>query len=217
MLRKWGLATNANYSLSAVRYVREVATNIAKIREGKGISQVALAERLGMHVTSLNRLERGKTSASTNRLQQIARELGVSMSDLVADNDEFGDTVPLVGYVGAGAAAHYYGDAPGELDRVSAPKNATRNTVAVEIRGESLGPVFANWLVFYDDVRSPVTSDMIGILCVVGLPDDRVLVKRIKQSRTPGFFHLESNTEPTILDVEILWAAKVRSIEPRWI
>ncbi|RTM07470.1 MAG: phage repressor protein [Hyphomicrobiales bacterium] len=56
---------------------------------------------------------------------------------------------------------------------------------------------------------------MIGVLCVVGLPDDRVLVKRIRRAKTPGFFHLDSNTEPTINDVEIVWAAKVKSMEPR--
>lgn len=168
-----------------------------------------------MHVTSLNRLERGKTNPSTTRLAQIARELNVQVAELFADEPEDHGTVRLVGYVGAGAAASFYNHDHGELDRVNAPADATLDTVAVEVRGDSLGPLFDRWLVYYDDVRSPVTTDMYGKLCVVGLPDDRVLVKRIRQSRTPGFFHLESNTEPTILDVQILWAAKVKAMEPR--
>jgi hypothetical protein len=128
----------------------------------------------------------------------------------MADNE----TVPLVGYVSAGATAHFNSDNV-ELERVRAPKSATPDTVAVQIQGESLGALFDQWLVYYDDVRSPVTNDMIGVLCVVGLPDDRVLVKRIRRARTPGLFHLDSNTEPTINDVEIAWAAKVKSMEPR--
>lgn len=121
--------------------------------------------------------------------------------------------VPLVGYVGAGAEAHFYEAA--DLGEVDAPDGATENTVAVEIKGTSLGPLFESWLVFYDEVRAPVTHDMIGRLCVVGLVDGRVLVKRIKQARTAGFYHLESNTEPTLSDQEVEWAAIVRSMMPR--
>lgn len=122
-------------------------------------------------------------------------------------------TVRLVGYVGAGAAAHFYSAA--ELGTVHAPIGATQDTVAMEIRGESLGALFDHWLVYYDEVRAPVTNDMIGRLCVVGLPDDRILVKQIKRSKTAGLFHLISNTEGPILDVEILWAARVKSKVPR--
>lgn len=123
--------------------------------------------------------------------------------------------VKLVGYVGAGAAAHFYGEAEGELGRVPAPDGATESTVAVEVRGESLGALFDRWLVYYDDVRSPVTPDLIGALCVVGLADDRVLVKQIKASRSKGLYHLLSNTEAPILDVPIDWAAKVKNMVPR--
>lgn len=123
--------------------------------------------------------------------------------------------VKLVGYVGAGAEAHFYASADDELDRVPAPDGATDSTVAVEIRGESLGALFDRWLVYYDEVRSPVTPDLIGRLCVVGLEDDRVLVKQIKPSKAPGLYHLLSNTEGPILDVAIRWAARVKSMVPR--
>ncbi|WP_301406252.1 hypothetical protein, partial [Enterococcus entomosocium] len=47
-------------------------------------------------------------------------------------------TVPLVGYVGAGATAFFFGE-QGHYDDVPAPDGASTNTVAVEIRGDSLG------------------------------------------------------------------------------
>ena len=97
-------------------------------------------------------------------------------------------TVPLVGYVGAGAQTHYSEATGGEFDEVPAPEGATESSVAVEIRGESLGSFFDRWVVHYDDVRRPVTPDMIGPLCVVGLDDGRVLIKKIKRSKTKGFF-----------------------------
>lgn len=125
--------------------------------------------------------------------------------------------VPPVGYVGAGALAHYYATTDSGLGEVDAPDNANENTVAVEIRGSSLGPLFEQWLVFYDEVRSPVTADMLHRLCIVGLPDDRVLVKQIKPAGAPNRFHLVSNTsdEPVIWDQEVLWAARVRGMTPR--
>ncbi len=132
-----------------------------------------------------------------------------------ADDPDQAGWVPLVGYVGAGAEAHFYAVSQGELDRVPAPDGVTPDTVAVEIRGESLGALFQHWLVFYDDVRSPITSDLIGKLCVVGLADDRVLVKQIKASKHPGLYDLLSNTEDPIRGASVLWAAKVQSMVPR--
>lgn len=123
--------------------------------------------------------------------------------------------VQLVGYVGAGAEAHFYAAGDEGLGTVPAPDDATPETVAVEIRGESLGSLFDQWIVYYDEVRSPITPDLIGRLCVVGLPDDRVLIKQVKRSKVAGLYHLLSNTEGPILDVEIMWAAKVKSMVPR--
>jgi hypothetical protein len=120
--------------------------------------------------------------------------------------------VRVIGYVGAGSTAHLYEVSPGTLDEVERPQGATDDTVAVEIRGESLGPIFNHWLVFYDDVHRPVTPDLIGHLCVVGLRDGRILVKQIQRARKEGQFNLISATEKPITDVEIDWAAKVRTI-----
>jgi hypothetical protein len=78
-----------------------------------------------------------------------------------------------------------------------------------------LGPLFSEWLVYYDDVRSPITSDLFGKLCVVGLPDGRILVKQVKPSKLDGAYHLMSQTEGPLLDQEVLWAAKVKNMSPR--
>lgn len=124
-------------------------------------------------------------------------------------------TVPLVGYVGAGAAAHFFAQDQGPLDEVDAPEGSTEQTVAVEIRGESLGTIFDRWLVFYDNVQRPMTNDLVGKLCVVGLADGRILIKKVQRSRTRGLFHLVSQTEAPILDAEIEWAARVRLMMAR--
>ena len=96
--------------------------------------------------------------------------------------------MPLVGYVGAGAIAHFYADGQGPFDEVAAPDAASAKTVAVQIRGHSLGALFDNWLVFYDDVRDPPGDDLVGRMCVCGLADGRVLIKALKRSQIAGLW-----------------------------
>ncbi len=124
-------------------------------------------------------------------------------------------SVPLVGYVGAGAEAHLFAEAQGPFDEVPAPEGPTEDTVAVEIRGDSLGSFFDQWVVYYDDVRSPVTNDLIGKLCVAGLTDGRILIKKIARGERRGRFTLLSQFEPPIYDVTIDWAARVKHMRPR--
>jgi len=123
--------------------------------------------------------------------------------------------VPVVGYVGAGATAHFYAVAQGELDEVDLPKGAAESTVAVEIRGESLGSIFNRWLVYYDSVHRPVTDELMGELCVVGLEDGRVLIKQLQRGRSGGLFNLLSPNQPPITDVAVEWAARVTSMSRR--
>lgn len=159
------------------------------------------------------KLERGERRLTADYITRAAHVFDVSAGDVI----ESASTVPLVGYVGAGAAAHYYTHDQGELDRVPAPAGSSSNSVAAEVRGDSLGPFFNGWLIYWNEIRAPVTQDMFGRLCVVGLPNDKILVKRLRQARTPGLFHLESNNpnEPTLFDQEIVWGAIVTDMKQR--
>jgi hypothetical protein len=123
--------------------------------------------------------------------------------------------VPVIGYVGAGSAAHFYDVPPSHLDEVTGPADANESTVALEIRGESLGPFFNRWYLFYDDLRRPMTPDLIGQLCVVGLPDRRALVKQVQRGSDLGLYNLHSATEKPVLDVKIEWGSTVHSISRR--
>jgi hypothetical protein len=87
--------------------------------------------------------------------------------------------------------------------------------VAVEIRGTSLGPLLESWLVFYKDLQAPVGPEMVGHLCVVGLADDRILVKRLETNGHGGFNLISNSSEPPIRDAVIEWAAKVTDMKPR--
>lgn len=194
-----------------------LASRLAAAREAKHLSQSDLARLIGVKPQAIQAIEAGRVEKPRN-IVAIAKALDVDAGFLLTgDESAIVDLneVPLVGYVGAGAAAHFYANADEGLGTAPAPEGATASTVAVEVRGESLGALFEHWLVYYDEVRSPVTHDMIGRLCVVGLVDERVLVKKIQRSKTPGLYHLLSNTEAPIFDAEVVWAARVKSMMPR--
>lgn len=193
--------------------------NLRNARKALGWSLETAAAAAETSKGYLSDLERGvRPMPPGTKLEKLAKALQTNVSSLVGEaeaHDRIRRTVPVVGYVGAGAAAHFYGTGDGELDRVEAPDYANENTVAAEIRGESMGPLLEHWLVFWDEIRTPVTPDLLGHICVVGLPDDRILVKQLKAASAPGLFHLISNNEAPMLDQEIMWAAKVKGMQPR--
>jgi hypothetical protein len=198
-------------------------------REKRFKSARSAGKALGIAISTYGAHERaeapGGRDYGPNEAQRYGRFFGVTPEWLLTGRKPFpsdepeeplpGPKVRVVGYVGAGSEAHIYAVAQGDLDEVDPPRGSTEDTVAVEIRGESLGAFFNRWLVFYDDVRRPVTPDLIGELCVVGLEDGRVLIKQVQRSRTEGLFNLISSIEKPILDVAVEWAAKVNSISRR--
>ena len=192
-------------------HIRRMANNLKRLRRKAGLSQPALAERMGTTKNQYIKLENGTRQLTLSWIEKAAEALNVEAGGIVSEPKE----VTLVGRVRAGAEAYFYGTADDPNETVDAPEGATESTVAVEVEGESLGALFDHWLIFYDDVRRPVTEDLIGRLCIVGLTDDRIMVKKIKKSRTHGLFHLLSNTEEPILDVAIEWAARVITMTPK--
>lgn len=190
-----------------------MANNLRALRDGRGWSQEEAAAALSTTRNQYVKLENGARRLSDKWIERAAEAYGVDPGDIVRGERML---VPLAGYVSAGSAMTLFGEAQGQLGEVVGPDGASDKTVAVEIRGESLGPFFDGWLVFFDDIRSPVTDDIVGKLCVVEIADGRVLVKRLIRSQSaPTLFHLYGQFGDPILDVEVRWAAQVKSVMPR--
>lgn len=200
------------------------------------LSQTALAKKMGLTRSAVSQWESDTTSPTSDNLRQIAvicdvdydwlatgrgvarPEHDLRSEDVAAALPEppRPRNVPVKGYVGAGSEAHYYKLADDdEYEEVDPPPNGTDRTVAVEIRGKSMGPALEGWLVFYDDVRSPITDDMFNRLCVVGLADDRILIKIVKRERTGSITLLSNGHDDPIPDAQIEWAALVTDLRRR--
>jgi hypothetical protein len=196
-----------------VDWIRKALVETGKTRSG-------LAKALGRSPSAVTDLLNGSRRLRAEEIAVAAAYLGVEPPRFLGgraapSRPPPGALVPVVGFVGAGAEAHFYADGQGPFDEVPAPDDASASTVAVQVRGHSLGALFDNWLVFYDDVRDPPGDDLVGRMCVCGLSDGRVLVKALKRSQIAGLWTLLSNVEPPIYDVALDWAALVRAMRPR--
>lgn len=210
---------------------RQILGRIARRLEETGLSERAASLQAGLSADTLRSIRRQikagrQRGISSETLDKLAPVLSTSpewlLNEIGPESSAFDerpedhpdrDTIPVKGWVGAGSQAQYFPQ-EAELDRAPGIKDAAPATIAMEIRGTSLGELFDRWFVYFDEIRSPVTPDLIGKPCVVGLADGRVLVKKLKRAKN-GLFDLISNTEDPIPNVAVEWAAKVKHMGPR--
>lgn len=178
----------------------DLIQQIERALEKPGKSKSGLADCLGRHPNVVTRILQGKRRIQLDELPKVREYL------------ELDETLPIKGYAGAGAEVHFI---PEPTEAVPPPKNATPDTVAIELRDNCLGLAYNGWVAFYDDRREPITEALYGHLCVVSLSDGRVLIKIPKPALQKGRFHLLSDHSEPILDVRISWAAKVIGLAPK--
>lgn len=177
-----------------------------------------LADAMGKNRSVINKIldDKKPRKISAGELQTMEEFFGASPpreTDLIEIDGARAPSVGVVGYAGAGAEAHFYNVPEGNLDRIPAPPGSSHETRAIQIMGDSLGKPFDRWYAYYRDHRDD-PEPFIGELCVVGLADDRVLIKTIKRSRAQGMYTLESAFGEVIQNVRIKWAARVFFIGP---
>lgn len=66
----------------------QLAARLIQLRKQKGLSQQALADAVGLHVTQIKRYEAGATQPSLEALKKIAITLGITTDFLLFDNTE---------------------------------------------------------------------------------------------------------------------------------
>jgi transcriptional regulator with XRE-family HTH domain len=197
----------------------DLAERIKALRLAMGKNQTEFAELIDSTQGTVARWESGSVPkhAALRKLAKLARQ---SVEDFVS-GASFGEPdgdIPVVGYVGAGAAIYAFDDEPlGQgFDAVERPAFVKGGAVAVEVRGDSLFPVAEEgWRIVYTGEQTLVEEDVLNRLCVVRLLDGRTLVKRVLRGTKAQRYHLASTNAPMIEDAEIEWAARVKAIVPR--
>jgi transcriptional regulator with XRE-family HTH domain len=76
--------------LSDLLYAMDFPERLAALRKEKGLTQKALAERVGLHVMQVYRYESGASQPTLDVIRRLALALGVSADELVFGDAERG-------------------------------------------------------------------------------------------------------------------------------
>jgi repressor LexA len=152
------------------------------------------------------KLERDERRLTSDYIERAAKVYGVPEAAVIAEPRR----VPIIGVVGDGAEVHFE-KARRKRDAI-APTSATDKTVALEIQTDALGELFDRWLVFYDDVFTSMTAELVDQTCVVYVTERRALIRKPQPSKAPGAFHLLAQGLPPMFDVPVRKVARVRLI-----
>lgn len=197
--------------------IKKILGRIEHRLAATGLSADAASKAAG-HPELIRNMRRGKVeTVKLAPMHNLARQLKTTalwlMEEIGPEEPETDrQTIPVRGQVGAGGVVIPAND--GDIGEIEAPPNSGSKTAAVEIIGESLGRLFDGWFAIYDDARDPPTDDLIGELCVLQLSDGRSYIKKLTKGQGKRFT-LESNYEAPIVNVIVVWAAKVKTLVPR--
>jgi transcriptional regulator with XRE-family HTH domain len=72
--------------MSQLRY--ELGQTIRRVREGAGYTQESFADAIKVHRNYMGSVERGETNITLDRLEQIARGLGLSVGELMKMSEQ---------------------------------------------------------------------------------------------------------------------------------
>lgn len=67
---------------------KRVAKNVKALRLGKGLSQQGLAEKTGLTVRYLSRLENSAQNLTLDVIERLSKGLGCSPNDIIGGEDE---------------------------------------------------------------------------------------------------------------------------------
>lgn len=183
---------------------------VQAILDMPGWTQQRLGEKLGVAQSTVTRWVQGSEPRGNYRdaINDLYAELVLALDD----GEEPVMQVKLAGFVGAGQEIYHFEE--GGAGTVEAPPYASSSSEAVEVRGESMWPLFEEGtLLYYSKLLPP--DQMVGRRCVVHLEDGRMLVKSLRKGSERGLYTLVSLNAPDIEDVAVTWAAPIDWIKPR--
>lgn len=186
-------------------------------RKHAGFASAAeAAVALGVAYPTYAGHENGSSGFRAKTGEIYARRFRVSFDWLMTGRGPMQATgdrqVRLKGYVGAAQTVYQFDD--DGAGWVDAPPGTPYDVEAVEVRGDSMLPLYRSGaILYYSKQLSP--EEMIGEQCVVQLADERVLVKTLRRGSERGLYTLNSLNAPDIEDVVVDWAAPIDWIKPR--
>jgi len=190
-----------------------IEQKLRAIMKATGWKQQKVAEVLGVSQSTVNRWLTGSEPEGHRR--DAINELFSRVAD-EAPSEAPEYTVPLMGYVGAGAEVEPdFEQVPeGGLEQIHVPFALPDDMIAFQVRGDSMLPMFEDGMVIvvFREQRRPIES-FYGERAVVRTADGRRFIKTIIRGEGGKASLLSWNAQP-IQNVEIVWIGEIFTFFP---
>lgn len=192
----------------------EISHLIQRLLDVRGWTQEELAAAVDTKQNNISRWIAGvePRGKPRDRIIELARESGLI-------EDEVRSTIPIMGYIGAGAEIDPEFEQVPEngIDQVELPFQYAGDVLGFVVRGDSMLPRYEEGtviVVYREQARS--TISLVGEIAAVRTQDNRRFLKMLKAGGKPNTFNLESFNARPIENVRIVWASEVvGTVSPR--
>lgn len=194
---------------------KEFPNRIREIRRALDLTIEDLAERTGLSVSYVGRLESGERNLSVKNMNLLARALEVTSQELLNRIDDAKrNVVAVMGRIGAGAEIMPEEEQvpPEGLYEIETPFTLPEDAIAFEVSGESMWPRYDEGDIIICWRQGVVPEEVLGWEAAVKTSSGQRFLKRVLRGAEPGTFDLESHNAPPIRSVRLEWVAAIQSV-----
>ena len=172
---------------------------IKELRQKNGLSQMRLAQLVGVHQTAISQWEKGRTAPDRNSLIRLAEIFEVSVDSLISDNGaDDKNLIPVLGFIRAGMPVEAVENFIG-YEKIGKSADKSRY-FALRIVGDSMMPRFCQGdTVIVRQQNDADTGDI--VVAFVG-ENDATIKKLIKKDSGIVLMPLNSEFEPMMFSNE---------------
>lgn len=178
----------------------------------RGLSQRDLARKLGLDQSAISLTFRGKRQMKFAEAADIARLLGLPVSDVLRNAgvpvDDGKQTVPLMGYMDGSGEVHCLHVENAE--QILTPHPMTDGSAAIQCRTSGTPLEYMDgWMIFKE---RPTTTPPLDHFCIVKIKGSVRTLGMIRRGYKKGRFNI---TGPAInvTDADLEWASPIISIK----
>ncbi|WP_311272211.1 MULTISPECIES: XRE family transcriptional regulator [unclassified Rhizobium] len=192
----------------------KIQEKVRAIMKASGWKQMQLAEHFEVSQSTVNRWLAG-SEPEGHRRDAINEAYERIALEGPATNSSGWHAVPLMGYIGAGAEIlpEFEQVPPEGLDQIHVPFPLPDDMMALEVRGDSMLPVYKDGhvLVVYRDQKKPISA-FFGDDAAVRTSDGRRFLKTIMRGSP---ITLVSFNAAPIENVSLEWVGEIFAVIPR--
>ncbi|MCC0808562.1 helix-turn-helix transcriptional regulator [Methylobacterium sp. W2] len=180
---------------------------IAEQRRAKGLSQQQLADAIGVHWTTISKLERGVTRLDFTWTDKLSQALGVDEWDLLPQVRRV-TTISVSGEIHLGGEVDPFDDNKVRTWHLNSNVFEDLDMIWVEVRGNALYPYFKDndllgltWATEEECLNDKGEMDYSGFygrFCLVSTKEEDQFMGVVAPSKTPGAVDLHNAHFPPL-------------------